>query len=378
MRKIRLLTISATCEIGGSDINLLRLLSHLDKDEYDILHIFPYRGPIFDEFQQAGIKVKIVDMPRIRLFINPLRYAVFFINFLPTVLRIKKVIRGFKADVVCTSSMVNLYGALAAKFSQRPHILIAGEYLPVLRIFSPYFYFFSERIVCCSNLVSQLFKKSAKVLVGHHGIDLTEFSPDITSGTLKRQLCPDSNLVIMITRLAKWKGIEVFIRAANYIKENVKFMIFAEMVMGKERYLMKLKRMIEKLNLKEKVTIIMNKNKNIPQIISAADIVVHASLRPEPFGLVIIEAMAMGKPVVSTRLGGPLEIITDGLDGILIEPKDPKLLASTISGLLKAPGVAGRLGKNAREKIVEKFNIKDYATAFDNILKVALKGHSLK
>jgi len=369
MKKIRLLTISPTCEIGGSDINLLRLLKNLDRNEYDILHLIPYSGPLLDEFRNAGVRVKILDMPRIRLFKNPLRYIIVLLKFFPTVFKIKKIIEDYEIDIVCTSSMVNLYGALAARFAHRPHILMVGEYLFILRLVSPYFYHLSEKIICCNSMTSQMFKKSDKVLVRYFSVDLDEFRPNIDTKTVREKLGIRGKLVCMVTRLATWKGIEVFIRAANYIKDDVKFIIFGEAVKDRERYVVKLKKMIELLGLKDKVLIITGEYKNIPQFIAASDIVVHASLRPEPFGLVIIEAMAMKKPVIASRLGGPQEIITEGVDGILLDPGNPKALAMAISRLLQEPEFAKDMAAKAREKVRQKFDIKKYAKDFDAILK---------
>lgn len=378
MKKIRLLTISATCESGGSDINLLRLLKNLDKNEYDILHLIPYPGPLADEFRNAAVGLEIVDMPRIRLFKNPLRYIIVLLKFFPTVFKIKNIISDNHIDIVCTSSMVNLYGALAARLAHKPHILVSGEYLFILKLFSPYFYFLSEKIVCCSNIVSTMFPKSNKVTVIPHGIDLDEFSPDINGKSIRGEFGVSGSLVGMITRLAPWKGIEVFIKAANYIDKDITFAVIADPVIGKEKYALKLKKIIERLGLKERVLIKSVEYKRIPEVLAAFDIVVHASLRPEPFGLIIIEAMAAGKPVIASRLGGPLEIITEEIDGILIEPGNPSILASAISRLLQDHKTAQEMSRKAREKVIEKFNLKEYARSLDVIFRKTIKEYSLK
>lgn len=378
MKKIRLLTISATCERGGSDINLLRLLRNLDKNEYDILHLIPYPGPLADEFRNAGVGLEIVDMPRVRLFKNPLSYTMVILKFFPTVFQIKNIIEDYRINLVCTSGMVNLYGALAARLAHRPHILMANEYLSVLKAVTPYFLFLSDKIICCSNLTSRMFKKCDKVLVKHYGIDLNEFSPNINSKTSISESGVSSSLVTMVTRLTYWKGVEVFIKSAMYVKRNTNFIIFGEIVIGREKYAAKLERMIEKLDLKERVSIRTDKNKNIPQIIATSDVIVHASLGHEPFGIIIIEAMAVGRPVIASKIGGPLEIITDGVDGVLIEPGNPKVLAQAISGLLEDSKLAEEMGLRAREKAIEKFDLKEYTRSFDRIFKETLKEYSLK
>lgn len=378
MNKIRLLTISATCERGGSDINLLRLLRSLDKNEYDILHLVPYAGPLMDEFRNADVGLEIVDMPRIRVFKNPLKYITFIFKFFPTVLKIKRIIVCNQIDLVCTSSMVNLYGALAAKLAHRPHILVTGEYLSILKLFSTYFYLLSEKVVCSSNIVSTMFPKSTKITVLPHGIDLNEFSPDISSKGIKEELGVSGSLVSMITRLAPWKGVEVFIKAARFLDKDVKCAIIAEPVVGKERYALKLEKIIERLGLKERVLIKSEEYKNISKVMAASDIVVHASFRPEAFGLIIIEAMATGKPVIASKVGGPLEIIKDGIDGVLIEPRNPRVLAAAISDLLANPDRAEEIGRKAREKVIEKFDLRGYACSLDKIFKETLDEYSLK
>lgn len=374
MKKIRLLTISPTSEIGGSELNLLRLLQFLNKDEYEIIHLVPYLGPLADEFKNAGCRIEVIDMPRIRRFINPLRYVLFFYNFFPTVFKIKKLIEDCQIDIVCTSSMVNPHGALAAKLAHRPHILLVVEYLSVLRIASHYFYFLSDKVVCCSNTVKRMFGNSKKTEVIYPGIDLDEFTPNLNGKALREKLGVTGNLVSMVARLAAWKGVEIFINAARYVDTDAKFIVFGQPVMGKEQYTAKLTRIIKDLDLEHKVSINLEyRYKDIPSVIAASDVLVHASLRPEPFGLTLIEAMAMAKPVIAAKSGGPLEIISDGADGILVEPGKPRRLASAISGLLGNPEVAREMGIKARHKVMRQFNIKNYARNFDVIFKTIYK-----
>ena len=86
-------------------------------------------------------------------------------------------------------------------------------------------------------------------------------------------------------------------------------------------------------------------------------ILVHTSVLPEPFGRVILEGMILRKPVIATNQGGPLEIIENGISGILIPPEDPKSLADNISFLFENKNISNIMGENARRRIEEKFNI---------------------
>jgi glycosyltransferase involved in cell wall biosynthesis len=99
------------------------------------------------------------------------------------------------------------------------------------------------------------------------------------------------------------------------------------------------------------------------------DVVVHSSIEPEPFGMVNLEAMYMKKPVVSTNIGGPTEIFSDGEDGILIEPGNPALLAQKISVLLNDPELRSRMGQKANEAVISRFNISDTIHNIENAYK---------
>ena len=98
---------------------------------------------------------------------------------------------------------------------------------------------------------------------------------------------------------------------------------------------------------------------------AALDILVLPSTSPEPFGLVVLEAMASGKPVVATAHGGPLEIITDGACGRLVPPGDPAALAVAIEQLVGDPGLRTRWGVAARERAVAHFGFGPHVAAFE-------------
>lgn len=375
LKKIRLLTINATCEIGGSDTNLLRLFKRLNRDEYHIIHLVPYRGALFEDYRSLGIDIRVIDMPRIRIFRNPLNYLKVALKFLPTVARIKRVIEQEEIDIVITVSMVAPYGALAARLAAKPHILMATEYLFILKLIAGYFLAFSEKIICCSRMVASMFGKSKKVTVLYPGAELRGFDAAISPQGLKAGYGPGAKLVSMVSRLAPWKGIEVFIKAAALVKTDAKFVIFGAPVLHKEDYLKHLERKIAELHLQNKVFVRTDIQKDVDSAIMASDIIVHASIRPEPFGLIITDAMAMQKPVIAAGLGGPLEIIHDGIDGLLVNPGKPELLAGAIERLLSDEHLAEGLAAQA-VKSVKRFDVSQYAASFDAIVKSTIKQSS--
>jgi glycosyltransferase involved in cell wall biosynthesis len=113
--------------------------------------------------------------------------------------------------------------------------------------------------------------------------------------------------------------------------------------------------------------------KDIYNIIDSLDILVHTSILPEPFGRVLLEGMILRKPVIATNQGGPLEIIEDGVSGLLVPPENPKLLSDKISFLVENKQISKAMGENARRRIEEKFsierNVKDIEDIYLNLLK---------
>jgi glycosyltransferase involved in cell wall biosynthesis len=106
---------------------------------------------------------------------------------------------------------------------------------------------------------------------------------------------------------------------------------------------------------------------NVKDYMNQSNIVVHTSIEPEPFGMVIIEAMALEKPVIATNIGGPLEIIDHEKDGFLIPPLNPVILAEYIVRLAKDADLRMKIGKKAREKVIAKFEVRSYTRQIESI-----------
>ena len=131
-------------------------------------------------------------------------------------------------------------------------------------------------------------------------------------------------------------------------------------------YYDKLLSLVEELKIKEKIIFTGFRN-DVPRLVSAMDIIVHASSSPEPFGLVIIEGMAAGKPVIATAKGGVLDIIEDGVNGILVPCKDSKSMAKAIQKIYHDKKLSKRIGTAARKRIIEKFTIEHQVAAVEKL-----------
>jgi len=154
----------------------------------------------------------------------------------------------------------------------------------------------------------------------------------------------------MVGRLAPWKGQHVFLdgftRAFGRGSESA--VVVGAPLFGEDWYEADLRRRAQVLGLNGRI-VFAGFREDIWTALGEIDILVHASVTPEPFGQVVVEGMSAGLPVVATAAGGPAEIIEDGVDGLLYPAGDADALASRLRGLADDPGLRSRLGAAARE-----------------------------
>jgi glycosyltransferase involved in cell wall biosynthesis len=161
-------------------------------------------------------------------------------------------------------------------------------------------------------------------------------------------------------RLQRWKGQDVFIAAARSVareRPQARFVVVGGATFGFEAdYAEGLKAAAAVPELEGKVTFTGFRT-DVPRLMAACDVVCHTSRVPEPFGLVIVEAMALGRAVIATAGGGPSEIISSPQEGVLIAPDDPRALAATMRELIDDPDRRARLGDRGRERVRTQFSI---------------------
>jgi glycosyltransferase involved in cell wall biosynthesis len=165
-------------------------------------------------------------------------------------------------------------------------------------------------------------------------------------------------LIGTVGRFIPLKGYEYLIRAAAVVLERIPLARF--IIVGLDydeniEHLSDLKRLIKKLNLGPKIIFLKTRN-DIPEIMSALDLFAFPSV-DEPFGRVLIEAMACGKAVVAFKSGGVPEIVDEGVTGILVPPRDFRGMAEKMIYLLQNRKVLDQLGRNGRIRAEKLFSI---------------------
>jgi glycosyltransferase involved in cell wall biosynthesis len=211
-------------------------------------------------------------------------------------------------------------------------------------------------------------------------LPLEDFFPVSDGSTFRQELgIPASAPFIgMVGRLNHWKGKVVFVHAAKMVLDrfpDAHFLVVGSVFGNDQHYLDVLKSEVERAGISGSFRI-CDFRRDVPQILSSLDVFVHPSLLPEPFGLVVIEAMAACRPVVATAHGGPLEMIEDGVSGHLVPPGDATALAGKIAVCLEDRASSRAMGKRGQERALGLFHVSRYIeriqAIYDAILEARL------
>jgi glycosyltransferase involved in cell wall biosynthesis len=193
--------------------------------------------------------------------------------------------------------------------------------------------------------------KPERSTVVPEGLDLTAFAPRPASPALRAELGigHDEPVVTLVGGLVDWKGQDVLLEAAPRILQHhprAHLLLVGE-AYGRDRSFADAIAAGARAPALNGRVRLLGMRRDIPEILALSSVVLHASTTPEPFGRTFLEGMALGRPVIASGEGGPLDVITDRVDGLLIPPRDPARLAEAVLRLLDDPAYASALGERA-------------------------------
>jgi glycosyltransferase involved in cell wall biosynthesis len=197
----------------------------------------------------------------------------------------------------------------------------------------------------------------ARIRVIPRGVDLAVFDPAIVSGSRIAKLAADWRLpdgmrtVVLPGRLTAWKGQTVLLDAVARLGRKDVMCVFVGSHQGRYDYVRQLELRAARLGISDRLRL-AGECDDMQAALCLSDVVVHASTKPEAFGRVVIEAQAMGRPVVASDLGGPVETVRHGDTGWLVRPNDPSALAAAIEVALDLdPAESLALSQRARASV---------------------------
>jgi len=270
-------------------------------------------------------------------------------------LRLSRRLRVLEADLVHTNTLkAALYGGAAGRLARVPvlwHVRdrIAADYLPRPAVTLVR----AAARVLPTAVVANSYATLLTLPPLSHGV--VSYNPVVwdavarPSGWRKRRTT--HFIVGIVGRLAPWKGQHVFLEAfaEAFRGTDARARIVGSALFGEEAYAESLPRLAERLRIAGQVEF-RGFREDVWRELRALDVLVHCSVTPEPFGQVVLEGMAAGLPVIASAAGGPTELVTGEVDGILTAPGDVGGLAAALSRLEADPTLRARLGREARRR----------------------------
>jgi len=370
--------------VGGSLTGILELLPYLDRRRYEPALVLAESKP---GLSLGGTTIHVLD-PRAdagpvtlgTAILRTLRRGVqVFTVVLPRARELHALFRRERPALVYLASGLNsnLATVVAAARSGVPVVC----HFKGFRRIGPVDGFLSRWIAVAITMTDEIAEHyrarrvhARRFVTIYDGIDSTRFASGGGAAVRREFGIPDgAPLVGIVGHIQEWKGqllvAEAVARARREVPEIRCLVVGGVHKFGAD-YAARLRARIAEPDLAGHV-LLTGARRDVAACMDAMDVVIHASNR-EPFGRVLLEAMAVGRPVIAPREGGPTEIVADGETGLLVPPRDPGALAAAIATLLRDPARRAAMARAARARVTAIFDIHDHARAvervFDEIL----------
>ena len=369
----RVLYLHHVGELSGAEGSLRLLLRHLDRARVEPLFAGPARGPFVAALAADGV-------PTLPVAFGPLRRVG---GVLRAVARLVRLVRAHRVDLLhANGPQTNVPAGLAGRLTGVPVIwharnLIAGDMWDVDRALAP----LATRIVCNADAIRRRFAESRawqRSVTIINAVDTREFHPGVPRAPFRRELgVPDAApLIGIVGRLGLGKGHEHFVEAALRLLGaglDAHFVVVGDPLFAEDAWRADALRRIVKDAAREDRVRFVGYRRDIPGVMRGLDVLVLAS-DAEPCGRVLFEGMAAGTPIVATNSGGTPEIVRDGIEGLLVPPRDPASLAGAIGALAADAGLRARLGAAGVARVAAEFTIERYVARTLAVYDEALAG----
>ncbi len=373
-KKIKILQIIGDASFTGGPQHVLTLSSGLDRNQFDVTIAFP-SGPAILKFKKNNLNTVIISMKSKA--------------DLSAIFKLRKLIKKENFDIIHThGSRGGSIGRLASwglkkyvvytEHTRTSDFKLKNPLLDKIHIIGLRFLdYLTDKTIAPSDavkrwLVNSFVTEPNKVETILNGIDLSKFNINIDEEEKRKQLDVNNKkfLICTIASLSPHKGIKDLIIAFDKIRKkipNIDLLIVGSGPQKKE-----LEEKARKLKILKNIKFLGTRD-DIPEILKIVDLFVLPSYS-EPFGLVILEAMASRKPVVGTSVGGIKDIIKDGETGFIVPPGNSQKLADAIIKTIKDPQKAKIMGESGRKRLEKYFTSEIMVIKTANLYKELFKG----
>ena len=367
----------------SSNIKVLQVIPRLgyggaETGCYDIAHYLPENNCKSFIVTSGGELIKFINKEKVKLIRLPVQSKNPLLIFLNSIILIA-IILFYNITIVHARSRAPAWSCLiATKLTRRKFVTtFHGTYnfSGKIKKFYNSVMVRSDLIIAGSNFIfshikenySEFLKSTKKFLVIFRGINTDYFDASTKLESEEKEILKkweinkEKKIVLLPGRLTSWKGQELFIEAINLVKIELGYEAFHVVILGSEQgrdlYKKKLVSLTEQYRLTNQVKFINNCN-DMALAYKVSDIIVSASIEPEAFGRVAVEAQSMEKLIIASNIGGSNETIVDGKTGILFESGDASSLSKKIiEAITMDESTIQIIGKEGRKNIIKKFNV---------------------
>ena len=345
---------------------------------YDIAHYLPENNCESFVVTSGGELIKFVDKKKVKIIKLPVHSKNPLIIFLNAIILIG-IILFYNISIVHARSRAPAWSCLiATKFTGRKFVTTyhgTYNFRGKIKKFYNSIMLRSNLIIAGSNFIfshikdnySELINVKKKLLVIFRGINVDYFDPSTKLETEEKKLLQsweinnEKKIILMPGRLTSWKGQELFIDAINLVKIELGYEAFHVVILGNDQgrslYKKKLIRLTEQYRLNKQVKFI-NHCKDMALAYKVSDIVVSASVEPEAFGRVAVEAQSMEKIIIASDIGGSNETIVDQKTGFLFSSGNASSLSKKIIQVITTDELSlDLIRKEGRKNVIKKFNV---------------------
>jgi glycosyltransferase involved in cell wall biosynthesis len=375
--------------LGGSLTGILHLLDRLDRRRFEpALALFESKK-VIARLQAKGVRVHVLpplpdplpDDGRNRPARAVRRVQEFLRVVLPRARALGRLYQREQPDLVYLANGVtaNLDALVAAARYGCP--VVSHE--KGFRRIGPFERLLSRWVDTCIGMTDEVTAhvrdagvQARRFLTIYDGINCSEFAPGGGAAVRRELGIPDgAPLCGIVGHLQRWKGqhvvVEAVAKAAVRIPDLHCLIVGGVHRLGGD-FATELRARIAELGLTGRI-VLTGERSDVPACLDAMDVAIHSSIRPEPFGRVLIEAMALSKPLIAPREGGPLEVVVDGETGLLIPPRDPDAMADALVALLQDPARHAAMSAAARARVDAVFDIRHHVQAIEAVLDDVLR-----
>jgi glycosyltransferase involved in cell wall biosynthesis len=368
---MRVLYVNHTATIGGGERSLLELLSGLPSGLSAALAC--PEGDLALAAHEIGVSVTTIPAATPSFRLGPVQTTRDLINLGRAAIAVRRAARRMHTDLVHANSVrAGLIAAPLGRLGGPPVVVHVRDCLPrgaTAEITRRAIGRGAALVLANSSYTAASFAPKgsrATVRTVYNSVDLALFDPArIDRAEARSQLALEPGVAALgvVAQITPWKAQDDAIRTLAVLRRRgfeARLLIVGEakFARGSETFdnpafARSLHALVHKLGLGGVVSF-LGERVDVPEILHALDLLLVPSWE-EPFGRSVIEAMAMETPVIATGVGGPAEIVTDGVDGILLAPQDPERWAEAAARLLEAPESLSEVGKAGRRTATARF-----------------------